>query len=171
MWVARAEDGFLFGGLTGNYVDTLRAVPMLLESSDPRVRERLLPDTYDDPEEERQWRQHATPELERLFMSRCQLVRRDLAAMQQEPEAESFLLRIADGHVSAWLSSLNAARLALFALNDLTAEHMERDGSARVGSKQQEALLRIHFLAEVQGALLDDLDLVEPRDDATPPGA
>lgn len=163
MWVARADHGYLFGGLTRHCVDTLRGVPMLLECTDERVRRRLLPETYDDPEVEASWRQLAEPELERLFLSRAQLVRRDLAAMQQLEGAESWLLLVPDGHASAWLSSLNAARLALFVLNDLRAELMEPEGFAQATPKQQEALLRIHFLAEMQCVLLGEVDLEPPE--------
>src|SRR5262249_29630122 len=63
MWVARAEDGFVFGGLTPKCIETLRGVPMLLESRDERVRNRLLPETYDDHASAEQWRRHAEPEL------------------------------------------------------------------------------------------------------------
>ena len=52
MWAARADDGYVLGGLTKQCVDTLRGVPMLVESNDSRVRERLLPDTYDGAEDE-----------------------------------------------------------------------------------------------------------------------
>jgi hypothetical protein len=44
-------------------------------------------------------------------------------------------------------------------LNELTAAHMEADGFAAATQKQQEALLRIHLLAEIQSVLLGDLDL------------
>lgn len=161
MWVARADDGFLFGGLTRSCVETLRGVPMLLESRDERVRKRLLPETYGDAQDEAGWRRHAAPELERLFLSRAQLVRRDLAGLRQLKDADSWVLVIPDTHANAWLSSINAARLALYALNDLTPRHMERDGILKANGKQQEALDRIHFLAEVQCVLLGDVDVDE----------
>jgi hypothetical protein len=164
MWVARADDGFLFGGLTAECIETLRAVPMLLESKDERVRARLLPETYGDHVAQEQWREHAAPELERLFLSRAQLVRKDLAALRQLKSADSWVLLVPDHHVNAWLASLNAARLALFALNDLAAEHMERDGARNTTRKQQEAVARIHFLAEVQCVLLGDVDFGDTPD-------
>jgi len=164
MWIARVDDGFLFGGLTRQCVETLKGVPMLLESSDARVRQRLLPDAYDDAEAQAQWRRHAVPELERLFVSRAQLVRRDLAGMRQLKSADAWVLVIPDAHVSAWLSSLNAARLALFALNDLTEQHMDLKGGPAVAPKQAEALARIHFLAEIQCVLLGDVDVDDDGD-------
>jgi hypothetical protein len=159
MWVARVGDGYVFGGLLRHCVDSLKGVPMLLESNDPRVRERLLPETCDDADDETQWRRHAVPELERLFLSRAQLVRRDLETLRKLDNADSWVLLIRDTHASAWLAALNAARLALFVLNDLTAEHMEPEGFVKATQKQQEALLRIHRLAEIQSVLLGDFEI------------
>ena len=64
-----------------------------------------------------------------------------------------------DAHCNAWLAALNAARLALFVLNDLTGEAMEADGFLKATPKQQEALLRIHLLAEIQSVLLGDFEV------------
>jgi hypothetical protein len=161
MWVARVDEGYVFGDLSPASVETLKGVPMLLESADARVRGRLLPDTCDDAVDEEHWRRHAVPELERLFLSRAQLVRRDLATLRKMPKSEHKLLLIPDGHTSAWLAALNGARLALYVMNDLTAETMEPDGFVKATPKQQEALLRIHLLAEMQSVLLGDLE-VEP---------
>jgi len=159
MWAARVDEGYVFGGLHTSTVETLKGVPMLLETSDVRVRERLLPETCDDPEDEAQWRRHSVPELERLFLSRAQLVRRDLLGMRRLAGADAHVLLIPDGHTSAWLAALNAARLALFVLNDLTAAQMDVDGLTTASPKQQEAILRIHLLAEVQSVLLGDFEI------------
>ncbi len=161
MWAMRVAEGCAFVGLDAAAVDTLKGVPMLLESSDARVRDRLLPETCDDPNDEAEWRRHSVPELERLFLSRAQLVRRDLAAIRKLANFDAHVLLIPTAHTNAWLATLNAARLALFVLNDLTAAHLEADGFATAGSKQQEAVLRIHLLAELQSALLGDLEVDE----------
>ena len=161
MWVARADAGYLFGGLTKTGVETLKGVPMLIESADARVRRRLLPETFDGAEEEAQWRRHAVPELERLFLSRAQLVRRDLAGLRQLKDVDVWVLLIPDSHVNAWTSSLNAARLALYELAELTPELMDREGLDKAAPKQREALLRIHMLAEIQCVLLGDVDVDE----------
>lgn len=165
MWAARAEDGYLIGGLTRDCLETLRGVPMLVESSDPRVRERLLPETYDSVEDEQQWREHATPELERLFMSRLQIVRKDLAAVRKLEAVDSWVLFLPDTHGNAWLASLNAARLSLYVLNDLDASHLERDGDERCTEKQREAVWRIQFLAEIQCILMGEMEAMDDLDD------
>lgn len=159
MWAGRVDEGYVFGGLSATCVETLKGVPMLLESSDPRVRERLLPDACDDPGDETDWRAHAVPELERLFASRAQLVRRDLNGLRRLGKSDTQLLMIPNSHVNAWLAALNAARLALFALNDLDARHLEPEGFTTAAPKQQEALLRIHVLAEMQSVLLGDYEI------------
>lgn len=159
MWVARIEEGYLFGGLPIVAIETLKGVPMLLESGDDRVRSRLLPETCDDPEDEEYWRRHAVPELERLFLSRAQLVRRDLGGLKKLEFDGSAALLIPHEHTSAWLAALNAARLALFALNDLEARHLEDDGFASLMPKQQEAVVRMDLLAWIQGALLGELEV------------
>lgn len=159
MWAARVDEGFVFGDLTPASVETLKGVPMLIESADVRVRDRLLPETCIEAEDEEHWRQHAVPELERLFLSRAQLVRRDLASLRKLQKSNDEVLFIQTGHVSAWLAALNAARLAMFALADLKAEHMEEEGYLDCDAKQQEALLRIQLLAWMQSVLLGDDEL------------
>lgn len=159
MWAARVDEGFVFGDLTASAIDTLKGVPMLIESSDKRVRDRLLPETCAAEEDEEHWREHAVPELERLFLSRAQLVRRDLDTLRKLPKSENSVLLIPDAHVNAWLAALNAARLALYVLNDMTAEHMEEEGFVTATPKQQEAALRISLLAEMQAVMLGEFEV------------
>lgn len=159
MWAARVDEGYLFGELTDDAVRTLRGVPMLIESSDDRVRRRLLPETCHEDEDEAHWREHAVPELERLFLSRAHLVQRDLDKLRRLPDTEGQVLLISHEHVNAWLAALNAARLALYELNDLTAAHMETEGFSGASAKQQEAIIRISLLAEIQAVLLGDFEV------------
>jgi hypothetical protein len=159
MWVARVAEGYVFGELTAAAVETLRGVPMLIESTDERVRARLLPETCIEPEDEQHWREHAVPELERLFLSRATLVRRDLETLRKLPDSGLHALLITHEHTNAWLAALNAARLALYVLNDLTAEHMETEGFSGATKKQQEAIVRISLLAELQAVLLGEFEV------------
>ena len=116
MWVARVEEGLVFGGLTAATVDTLRGVPMLIESNDERVRQRLLPETCAAEDDEQHWREHAVPELERLFLSRAQLVRRDLDKMRAVADGDEHVLLVPDEHVNAWIAALNWILPSLFGL-------------------------------------------------------
>jgi|JRYL01.1.fsa_nt_gb hypothetical protein len=166
MWAARIPEGYVFGGMSTECVRTLEGVPLLLESRDPRVLERLYPDTCSDEQDEAQWREHAVPELERLFASRGTIVRKDLAAMRAVGDAASRVLLIPEGHTNAWLASLNAARLALYALNDLNADWMSGYELESATDKQREAIARIHLLAEIQAVLLGEfeLEVADPDD-------
>ena len=165
MWAGRVVEGYVFGDLTAAAVDTLKGVPMLIESSDRRVRGRLLPETCEDEEDERHWREHAVPELERLFLSRAQVVRRDLEKLRKLPNTEFRVLLVPHEHVNAWLAALNAARLALYALNDMTAKHLEDEGFTTASQKQQEAALRINMLAEMQAVMLGEFEVDADAED------
>ena len=159
LWAARLDEGYLFGGLSSIVLETLKGVPMLLESSDVRVRKRLLPETCENPEDEAQWRRHSVPELERLFLSRAQLIRRDLGGMKKLEFDGSSALLIPHEHTSAWLTAMNAARLALFALNDLEAHHLDPEEFEALSPKQQEAVIRMDLLAWIQGVLLGEFEI------------
>jgi hypothetical protein len=156
MWFARLELGWAFGDIQPEALATLQAVPLLLESRDPRVVERLYPSTYEDDAEEREWRRNAGEELKHLFASREELVRGDLAEMREHPSGGGKLLIIPDAHVSGWLAALNAARLALYALNDFEPAWMAGEGRERMSPQQRTALARIRLLAEIQSILLGE---------------
>lgn len=155
MQVEREPDGSLVvRGVTPLHAAMLAAVPELLECDDPRVRSRLLPETYEDPDEEEQWRRHVTPELEHLFASRAELIGGDLRALELDDDM-TFRLRIPPGHETAWLTGLNAARLALFELHDLEDVDMERDPGELGDPEKELALVRIHVLAYLQEMLME----------------
>ena len=150
-----AEGNLWLRGLTPLCADTAVRIPGLLKADDPKVRRRLLPEAYDDPEEEAHWKRLGAPELERLFLSRAELIRRDLESLSLEG-TQSFSLCIPPGHETAWLSGLNGARQALFALHDLEAEDMEREPQSTGDPDRELALLRIHVMAFLQELLLSE---------------
>ena len=144
---------FLIHDMEPVCVDTLMRMPSILESDDPRVRERLMPTTYTDPEEEAEWRRHATPELEHLFAANVDLVREDLKSIEID-SASLYQFTIQAKHKTAWLSALNAARLAIFVVNDMVAEDMEIEIGQAGDRVKDLALLRIHILAFLQESLI-----------------
>jgi hypothetical protein len=81
-------------------------------------------------------------------------VRGDLARMRDLGTHRGKVLLIPDAHVSGWLAALNAARLALYALNDLEPAWMAGRDLERMSAPQRTALTRIQLLAELQGVLL-----------------
>jgi len=134
-------------------VDTLIRLPSILESDDPKVRERLMPTTYTDPEEEAEWRRHSTPELEHLFASNVEIVREDLKSLEIDGD-NLYRFTIPAKHKSGWLSALNAGRLAIFVVNDMVAADMEIEIGMAGDRVKDLALLRIHILAFLQECLL-----------------
>lgn len=155
MEVEREASGdFRFRGMSPLHADTLLHVPEWLRNEDPRVRARLLPQAYEEPEEEQQWRRLGADHLEHLFVSRARIVGKDLESLVQDGPV-TYTLRIPKAHTNAWLSSLNAARLALFELHELEDRDLERD-PAELGSFEKElALVRIHVMALMQELLIE----------------
>jgi hypothetical protein len=155
MRVERLDDGDLWlRGISPFHADTLLRLPEWLDSSDPRVRARLLPKVYDDAEDEQQWRRFGVPQLEHLFASRAEIVAKDLQSLAQD-DSVAFSMRIPQEHANAWLSTLNAARLALFAAHGLDESDMERDPTELEGDFERElALVRIHLMAFMQELLI-----------------
>lgn len=141
-------------GMSPLLADSLLRIPGWLSNEDPSVRGRLMPEVYSDTAEEQEWRRHASPELEHLFLSRAELVGKDLQTLHEEP-AGQYVVQLAPGHATAWLAALNAARLLLFAEHELAPEDMERD-PASVGSfEKMVALARIQQMAWLQELLLE----------------
>jgi uncharacterized protein DUF2017 len=144
---------FLIEGIDEFTADTLKRVPGWLESTDPAVRDRLLPTVYQDADEEAAWRRHGVPELEHLFVSRLELVKKDLAGMEAARGA-TYRLRIPAEHATAWLSALNAARLTIFLLHRLTEADMKARLEDLHDPTKLEPLIRINVLAYLQHLLL-----------------
>lgn len=134
--------------------DALARVPAWLEDPDPALRARLFPRAYADPSEEEEWRRLAAPELAHLFQGRLEVVQGDLASLAPGRPAGTLSLVIPAGHESAWLSSLNAARIALFERHRLEPADMGREPADLKDPVRALALLRIHALAWVQELLL-----------------
>jgi hypothetical protein len=133
--------------------DTLRRMLEWIESDDPRVKKRLFPDTFVDPEEEAAWRRLMQTDLEHLVLSRRQILEKDLARMRPDGPG-LFRLPIGKNHGQAWLSALNAARLALFELHGLGPEHMDSEPEELDDEERQLALVRIHLMGFLQELLL-----------------
>lgn len=155
MEVERDPDGTLVcRNLSAFHVDTLVHLPGLLTSQDDRVRDRLLPRTYEADEDEDQWRRYGVPDLEHLFASRVEIINKDLESLAQDG-AVTFSLKIPERHTNAWVSSLNAARLALFVLHELEEADMEREPDDLADFEKELAVVRIHVLAFMQELLLE----------------
>lgn len=135
-------------------VDTFLKLPAWLEDESPSVRERLLPRASTDPQAELQWRRYAVPELEHLFLSRVEIIRRDLSTLKSG-RSGGYSMEIPERHRSAWLSALNGARHALFILHEMEPGDMDLDLDRLDGDPKDEACLRIALLGWLQQVLLD----------------
>ena len=149
-----SQGNFCFRALSSVCAESLLQIPQLLRSQDPRVRSRLLPETFSDPEEEEQWRRFGADHLEHLFASRIELIEKDLRSLRDDGD-HSFRLPIRALHRAAWLSGLNAARLTLFILFGLEAADMEKEPGLIGDHEKDLALLRIHLLAYMQELILE----------------
>ena len=136
-------------------VDVLLRVPELLESRDPRVRDRLLPAAYDDPDDEQQWRSLVVPELEHLFASRTEIVRKDLAGIAVESRGGGFRLKIPSAHRSAWESAMTGASHVLYLLAGLAPGDTTLEPGDLGDPDRDVALYRIRVLGYLLSEILD----------------
>lgn len=139
------------------FYEVLKQVPALLGSAleHPRMRSRLLPEPYDDGEANAEWRKHVTPDLAHLFESGREIVNSDLLrASRALSIGRAWQVEIPAAHHTAWMSSLNAARLALGELHKVTQEDMETLESRDPGSEREYAILRIHLLGWIEELLV-----------------
>ncbi|MEZ5962700.1 MAG: DUF2017 family protein [Planctomycetota bacterium] len=134
-------------------VDCVKRMFEWIESEDPRVKKRLFPDTFADPTEEAAWRRLTEADLAHLILSRRQIVDKDLARLRADGPG-LYRWPVSKGHDHAWISSLNAARLALFELHDLGPEDMDIDPEDIVDEDRQLAMVQIDILGFIQDLLL-----------------
>lgn len=135
-------------------VDTFLKLPEWLEDRNASVRERFLPRASTDLQAELEWRRYAIPELEHLFLSRVEIVRKDLLTLKSG-RSGTYSMRIPEKHRTAWLSALNGARHALFILHELEPEDMDVDLAGFDGDPKDEARLRIALMGWLQQVLID----------------
>ncbi len=121
------------------------------------VRGRLYPDPVGGPEGggdlREVWREHVTPELERLFASSREIVARDLDSLG--PSGEGVRLLIPDAHVDAWLNALNQARLVIAGENNFREKDMDHAEPPDLSTPRGVDLLRVHFYAHLQELLVE----------------
>ena len=154
--VTRTADGALaVGNLPPLFVELLLELPFLLAADPPEaVRRRLFPDPGADEAINAEWRRAQHPELFALLADAQAIVRDDLASLAPSKEMPWWTLEVPAAHVSAWISALNAGRLALGALHEVTQRDMEAELPDELDDRGM-ALLKIHAYAELQAALIE----------------
>jgi len=177
------DDGSLrLENLAPWFLAVLLEVPALLKPDQGEaVDRRLFPEPTTEPGMRDEWDRLVRPELYALFASAREIVSKDLAGILPENDQLPFgpwQVTIPAGHVDAWLSALNAARLTLGEVHGVTEADMteeEDDGIAADASEDEEsgeitwsekriALTKIHLLGWVQHALIDTHWPFEPGD-------
>ncbi|MCA8957973.1 MAG: hypothetical protein KDC87_18000 [Planctomycetes bacterium] len=174
MILAKVADGVWLYEMPAFVADTLLSLPDWVESDDPEVRKRLLPDAYADPEEDRAWRAALGSSLEHLFATRTAIVRGDLKNLRVHAEGEGweadedadpepftpdrarFSVFIPAAHLSAWVSTLQAGTHALFILEGLSAEDLGDELDEIEDDDRKVSLVRLSVLQEILVRLIED---------------
>lgn len=125
----------------------------------PEVRARLYPPPGSDEQMQVEWERLMVPELFALLASSRDVVLKDLAPLRSrlrkaEELFEDGELTIAPEHVNAWISALNAARLALGAQFEVTAEDMAEGREPVKFDAREAAIAKIDVYAWMQGTLI-----------------
>jgi hypothetical protein len=169
---ARGPEGDVrLSGLAPVYVHVLHEVPEILESQDGAVKARIYPMPCDDARMREDWQRLVHPDLFALVASAREVVREDLkrlVARENPPFFPTWDLTIPGAHVQAWLSALNAARLALGALHRIEEGDMDDWFGLPELDERGVAIVKIHYLGWLQQVLLDGL--YPPPPDAASPG-
>mgnify|MGYP002623447665 CR=1 FL=1 len=169
----RYADGRLaFEDLAPAFLLLLMEVPDLLKTDEQpdEVHRRLFPDPGDDAAMKEEWARFVHPELFSLLASAREIVLHDLANVRpSSPEIGmgTWRMEIPPDHVNGWISALNAARLALGAIQgieseddlhafDDTPEGEEEDDAPVEFDERRFVITKIHLLGELQAMLIMD---------------
>jgi hypothetical protein len=152
----REDDGTLVVSRIPSFLaESLVELPSLLGADQPdAVRKRLYPDPSDDEADAAEWRRTQHPELFALLADAKRIVEHDLQTLQPSEAGDSWRLEIPSAHVNAWISALNAARLALGAIHEVTADDMDPDAEL-TADERGDAIVAIDRYAWLQGTLID----------------
>ncbi len=145
-----------FQGVPAVFAELLRQIPLWGGDCGEDVEARFYPAPSRESGEESlcdDWKAHVEPELHELFQSSRQRVEADLRGLKEEDG--EFQLEFPVGHMDAWLSALNQARLALAERFRFGERELSASGPKEIASERDLALLQIDFYGQVQGWLLE----------------
>ncbi len=161
--VTRRPDGAAaIEGLFPLHVEALVEVPELLEKPEGEARRRLFPEPSDDAKQREDWDRLVRPELFALLASARDILVRDLKGLEPTTPlgpVPRWSVTVPAQHVSAWISALNAARLALGVRHGVATEQdlrpnlVEKDGRIEMDERTF-AIVKINVLAELQALLI-----------------
>jgi hypothetical protein len=134
----------------------MQQLPVLLADGAPGIAGRLCSNPFRTEDEAEEWDRNSAPELRHLFASARSIVLEDLEGLEREPDAlERFRLRIPGEHITAWLSALAAARVALGESHEVNADDMSAPPPTAPESGREYAILLIQLLGWLQAVLID----------------
>lgn len=156
MQIRRQEDGDVeISGLDAVLFALLRDAP---EAADPRGDARALDRLFTRPSEAGEeelvddWNEFVQPELQHLFESSNETVRRDLAEVQESDAGMT--LAISSEHLDGWINCLNQARLVLAARFRFEETDMDAELPPAPLQARDFALFQVHLYGYVQESLI-----------------
>jgi len=121
----------------------------------PEGSARLLPSPGDDDELRTDWEDFVQPELRRHFNAERSVVAEDLSRLKPgKGKNPGWSLEIEKAHADAWLTTLNAHRLALVSEYHLTEEELAEKKEPDFSSEHGFALMQVNFFAFMQECLI-----------------
>jgi hypothetical protein len=128
---------------------------------------RLLPLPGEEEELCVDWHELVQPELRRHFDAERAIVAGDLLGMKQGGQPALSSLEIPRAHTDAWLTTLNAQRLALAAEYLFVEQELSQKEMPDLSSERSIALMQVNFFAFMQECLLQIIisDKVDTEND------
>jgi len=155
----------VFTGIHPLLVELLRAVALDPWERCPEGSERLLPSPGEDEDLRLDWEDHVQSELRRHFDSERAVVAGDLERMttpvalnEKGGEEDGASLEIPLAHADAWLTTLNALRLALVGEHGFTEADLSHESLPDLSDARGIALMQVNFYAFIQECLVRCLD-------------
>ena len=159
----RSKNGnFRFSRIHPVLGELLQAVAMDPWERYPEGSARLLPSPGEgeDLEDLRlDWEDHVQPGLRHHFDLERAVVSDDLAAMTQlKGKTPSWTLEIPPDHTDAWLTTLNALRLALAGEHRFTDKDLSEKEPSDLSTERGITLMQMNFEAFIQECLLQAME-------------
>ena len=159
----RSKNGnFRFSRIHPLLGELLQAVAIDPWERYPDGSTRLLPSPgeSEDLEDLRlDWQDHVQPGLRHHFDLERAVVTEDLACMiQRKEKIPSWTLEISPDHSDAWLTTLNALRLALAEEHRFTEKDLSEKTPSDLETERGLALMQVNFYAFNQECLLQAIE-------------
>lgn len=159
--MASSKSQLVLKGLSVELAEWLQHLPDAPELSDPGAEERLFPDPDPDgtAQLEGDWKALIQPELDSLFRSAREVIRKDCESISQD--GDGLVLSIPSNHFDAWLSGLNQVRLALGARYQIEDSDLSREPDTDRLDERTTAIFQIHFFGTLQEIILSAINSEE----------